>query len=246
MIESYEILEEDKMKKVISINENNESTMIICPANGPLQAMITQKNKREILSDKKRRLEKKLSHHKKLKKKNNRSAIHKGIISIITVGLGLGICLMSETLIFDLILVGVTTTLGVALTIDSIKEMNFHKRTIRNLKTIIDNIDMMITRTFDMPKTDKEQMKQEYFEEDKCNSHITYVCVDKMVSDQEQSINSRWYALNHDKCTRIVSKKANNLITTFKLAKVFHPINTNDMETERFVKSLINSHGKRR
>lgn len=244
MIESYEILEKNKPYTRVSIYENNRQTIIACKDSDPLQASIIWKNEKEILVNKKKSFQNNLKFYKKAYKKYRNEAIFEGTF-IPVAGVMAIYTLVSAVPIFSLVFASLGVASGIILK-NTLKDCYESRNIVQNLHTLINNIDMMITRNSDIKYLKNRKVKQEYFEEDKYNNHITYVCVDKIVRDQEQSVSDRWYGLNHDKCARMVRKKAKKSVTLAKLEEVFYPINTNNMETKRYVKSIMNGHGKSR
>lgn len=238
MIKSYEVIEEKKGKKRVSIKEENRSTEIICNANNPLQDAITKKNTREILSNKKRVLEGNLCQYTKNKNQDLGRAISMGLLSVVSAGTILGLAFSHGLFTLGLIATVVVTAFPVGITLDSIKELINNKKVIKDLKTVISNIDMMITRTHDK-SVSEEKDKQEYFEQDKNNIHLTNVCVSKLDEDLNKNIYDRWYGLNQDTCAKIIKTTKKKTLAKEKMWDVFVPVSLNPMDTKRFIKNKV-------
>lgn len=244
MIKSYKVIAEKKDYKKVSINEEYKSTEIICNQNDPLQGAILYQNERELLKAKKEELKEELNTLKMKKTMQMTNALIWGGLSVIAIGdfvnylpsilsisnLWLGIFCTIAMSALSIILTGKT--------INTITKLKKTKINIINMQALLHNIDMMMTRTYDKI-TNKEKVKQKYFEQDKNNIHLTNVCVDKIDADLNKSIYDRWYGLNHDTCAKITKTTKKKTAMKEKMWDVFEPISLNTMDTKRFINNKV-------
>lgn len=251
MIQGYEVISTDEKNKsyLVSIQEDTgKKTTIVCKKNDPLQENILTKNEIEILKEQKQQIVNNKALLSKNKPFNKMLLWTFGFIDliIITVFIYVVSAMVAvgalPVLLFSTGAIGFGSVAASTLFIDLMKQYRKNKATIRNLNTILSNIDMKLTRIKDSAHS--LESKQKYFKKEKGNIHFATINVDKMKEDSAQYIQNVWYGLNHDNCVQIIKKSHKKSKTTERLETLFEPVNVDTMTTKKFVKQIQNSSRK--
>lgn len=252
MIQGYEVISKDEKNQssLVSVQEDTgKNPTIICKKDDPLQAEVIRTNSLEIL--KKQQME--IKQNKSLLSKNqvldkiiavlSGGAFLFNIIGIITMGaMVISIGGVLPSMLFYTVIFGVGSIGYTTIFVNTVKKYRNNQKTIRNLNTILSNIDMKLTRIKDLDHSPKS--KQKYFKKEKGNIHFTTINVEKMKEDSAQYIQNVWYGLNHDNCAKIIKKNHRKSKITKQLEKLFEPVNVDTMTTKKFVKQIQNSSRK--
>ncbi len=251
MIQGYEVISKDEKNQssLVSIQEDTEKkTTIVCKKNDPLQESILTKNEIEILKEQKQQIVNNKALLSKNKPFNKMLLWTFGFMDLIIISVfiytvsAIAAVGALPVLLFSTGAIGFGAVAASTLFIDLMKQYRKNKATIRNLNTILSNIDMKLTRIKDLDHSPKS--KQKYFKKEKGNIHFTTINVEKMKEDNAQYIQNVWYGLNHDNCAKIIKKNHRKSKTTKQLEKLFEPVNVDTMTTKKFVKQIQNSSRK--